>query len=107
MADMGPIIGIDLGTTFSSIDFLNAFGRAEVIPTVEGAKSIPSVVLFPERGPPVVGLEAKERSVEAQRLIEGKASTDTRARTAAPESAITVERLGPVRVMITSVPEVS
>jgi molecular chaperone DnaK len=53
-----------LGTTFSSIAFLNAFGRAEVIPSPDGARSIPSVVLFPPSGHVVVGLSAKERSAE-------------------------------------------
>ena len=68
----GPIAGIDLGTTFSSIAFLNAFGRAEVIPTAEGARSIPSVVLFdPDTGEAVVGQRAKERSVECpDRVVE-------------------------------------
>lgn len=67
----GPIIGIDLGTTFSSIAFLNAFGRAEVIPTTEGARSIPSVVLFPPGEDGVVGKRAKELSAEyPKRVVE-------------------------------------
>ncbi len=68
----GPITGIDLGTTFSSLAVLNAFGRAEVIPTLDGSRSIPSVVLFPpEGGPPLVGRDAKERSAEAPaRVVE-------------------------------------
>ncbi|MGE0708074.1 MAG: Hsp70 family protein [Planctomycetota bacterium] len=69
---LGPITGIDLGTTFSSIAFLNAFGRAEVIPAADGARSVPSVVLFdPATGEAVVGREAKERSVECpDRVVE-------------------------------------
>jgi molecular chaperone DnaK (HSP70) len=67
----GPIIGIDLGTTFSSIAFLNAFGRAEVIPTTLGARSIPSVVLFPPGEEGVVGKRAKELSAEyPERVVE-------------------------------------
>ena len=50
---------------------------------------------------------SNERSVETQRFIVGKARTDTSARTPATAAAITVERFGPVRVSITSVPEVS
>lgn len=69
---VGPITGIDLGTTFSSIAFLNAFGRAEVVPTPSGERSIPSVVLFePGTGEAVVGRVAKERSVECpDRIVE-------------------------------------
>ena len=48
---MGKAIGIDLGTTFSLVAFLNAFGRAEVIPTADGKRSVPSCVLFdPDTG---------------------------------------------------------
>ena len=76
MAAAGPLIGIDLGTTFSAIAFLNAYGRAEIIPTREGSPSLPSVVLFPprERGQPeevLVGLPAKRRSHEfPERVVE-------------------------------------
>jgi molecular chaperone DnaK (HSP70) len=68
----GPMVGIDLGTTFSSIGFLNAYGRAEVIPTAEGAQSLPSVILFPPGGEaPVVGLKAKERAtLHPERVVE-------------------------------------
>ncbi|MBL4848294.1 MAG: Hsp70 family protein, partial [Planctomycetes bacterium] len=71
-AGVGPITGIDLGTTFSSIAFLNAFGRAEIVPTPEGARSIPSVVLFePDGSGAVVGQSAKERSIECpDRIVE-------------------------------------
>jgi molecular chaperone DnaK len=68
----GPIVGIDLGTTFSGIAFLNAFGRAEVVPTATGERELPSVVLFPPGGaPPIVGRAAKERSTEhPDRVVE-------------------------------------
>ncbi|MCW8141401.1 MAG: Hsp70 family protein, partial [Planctomycetota bacterium] len=67
----GPIVGIDLGTTFSAIAFLNAFGRAEVVPTAAGEREVPSVVLFPPGGRPLVGREAKERSAEhPERVVE-------------------------------------
>ncbi len=68
----GPIVGIDLGTTFSAIAFLNAFGRAEVVSTAAGEREVPSVVLFPPgRGKPLVGREAKERSAEhPDRVVE-------------------------------------
>ena len=71
-APSGPIVGIDLGTTFSAIAFLNGFGRAEVIPDhVTGERTVPSVVLFPPGAPPLVGQPAKERSTEMpERVVE-------------------------------------
>ena len=70
-APTGPIIGIDLGTTFSAIAFLNGFGRAEVIPNRQGERTTPSVILFPPGAPPLVGQEAKERSAEhPERVVE-------------------------------------
>ena len=62
----GPITGIDLGTTYSAIAVLNPHGRAEVVADKDGQTLTPSVVLFPPdmAGGPIVGLEAKQRSVE-------------------------------------------
>ncbi|MCA8993826.1 MAG: Hsp70 family protein [Planctomycetaceae bacterium] len=57
-------IGIDLGTTFSVIAYLDAYGRPQTIRSAEGEISTPSVVMF-EPGPggvisanPVVGRAA-------------------------------------------------
>ena len=38
-------VGIDLGTTFSVISAVNEDGIAEVIPSLNGNKIIPSVVM--------------------------------------------------------------
>ncbi len=71
MADSaGPLVGIDLGTTTSSLAFLNAYGRAEVLPVEDGARSLPSAVYFPPRGgAPLVGHPALERAaLEPERV---------------------------------------
>lgn len=57
---MGRFVGIDLGTTYSVVAYVNAQGKAEVIPNEHGGLVTPSVVYF--GGPePIVGDEAKER----------------------------------------------
>lgn len=50
-------IGIDLGTTFSAIAYIDNAGRPQVVSNVEGDKTTPSVVLI-EDGNVVVGKEA-------------------------------------------------
>lgn len=59
---MGKCIGIDLGTTFSCMAYINDNGQPEVIPNGEGKNITPSAVLF-EGNSAVVGREAKEQSL--------------------------------------------
>jgi molecular chaperone DnaK (HSP70) len=58
-----PIIGIDLGTTFSLAAWLDDAGRPQVIRDPDHGPMVPSVVAFPEAGPPLVGAEARARSL--------------------------------------------
>ncbi len=53
------IFGIDLGTTYSSISYVDEFGKAVIIPNAENERTTPSVVFFDE-GSVVVGDVAKE-----------------------------------------------
>ena len=53
------IIGIDLGTTFSAVAFVNAHGRPQMVRNAEGAYTTPSVVYFEEGGTAVVGADAR------------------------------------------------
>src|SRR6266436_4107475 len=53
-------VGIDLGTTYSVVAYVNAQGKPEVIPNEFGRTITPSVVYFGD-GNPVVGDDAKER----------------------------------------------
>lgn len=55
-------IGIDLGTTYSGMAYVNEHGQAEIIPNREGERCTPSVVLF-DGETPIVGSIAKRSAV--------------------------------------------
>jgi molecular chaperone DnaK len=57
---MANIVGIDLGTTFSSLAMLNSIGKPEIIPNADGDRLTPSAIFFDEENPEVirVGVEA-------------------------------------------------
>ncbi|MEZ6060075.1 MAG: Hsp70 family protein [Planctomycetaceae bacterium] len=55
-------IGIDLGTTYSSIAWLNEHGQPVTIPNQEGELATPSVVFF-DQNEPVVGTEALRNAI--------------------------------------------
>lgn len=59
---MGKYIGIDLGTTFSCMAYINESGQPEVIPNSEGDNITPSTVLF-DGNTTIVGKEAKDQSL--------------------------------------------
>ena len=63
---MGKVIGIDLGTTFSAVAFVNQHGQPEIIANREGENITPSVVLFDGEAP-IAGSIAK-RSAAASPL---------------------------------------
>lgn len=56
---MGKYVGIDLGTTFSAVAYIDEKGNPQVLPNSNGNNITPSAVLFDE-GTPVVGDEAKK-----------------------------------------------
>ncbi len=57
------VFGIDLGTTYSCIAYVDDTGRATVINNSEGTNTTPSVVNFASPNQVVVGQVAKENSV--------------------------------------------
>ena len=59
---MGKIIGIDLGTTNSSVAVMEG-GKPVVITNAEGMRTTPSVVAFTKTGERVVGEPAKRQAV--------------------------------------------
>jgi molecular chaperone DnaK len=72
MSESNPVpVGIDLGTTFSAIAWVNeALGKAEIIPNKESERITPSVVMFEDESI-VVGRIAKEAAVaEPGRIVE-------------------------------------
>jgi molecular chaperone DnaK len=54
-----PVLGIDLGTTYSCVAHLDDAGRAVVVPNSESEFTSPSVVYYEEGGTAVVGRHAK------------------------------------------------
>jgi molecular chaperone DnaK len=58
--NMGAFIGIDLGTTYCAVAYINSDGKPEVIPNDQGNRLTPSVVDL-SSNPPLVGDEAKEK----------------------------------------------
>lgn len=57
---MGKIFGIDLGTTYSCISYVDEFGKPVVVPNQDSSPVTPSVVAFEEGGNVSVGQAAKE-----------------------------------------------
>lgn len=57
------VYGIDLGTTYSCIAYVDETGRATVINNAEGTNTTPSVVSFESPNQVVVGQVAKESAV--------------------------------------------
>jgi molecular chaperone DnaK (HSP70) len=57
---MNKILGIDLGTTYSCVAYVDAVGKPVVLKNSEGELTTPSVVFFESPGIVVVGTPAKE-----------------------------------------------
>lgn len=59
MKQSDRVFGIDLGTTYSCISYVDDYGKAEVIPNERNQRTTPSAVWFDGRSV-IVGEEAKE-----------------------------------------------
>lgn len=59
---MGKYIGIDLGTTFSVVSYIDDSGNPQIVNNAEGENITPSSVLF-EDGAVIVGSDAKSASI--------------------------------------------
>jgi len=69
---MANIVGIDLGTTFSSLAILNSIGKPEIVPNADGERLTPSAIFFDEENTDIirVGVEAiNSRRLNAQRSV--------------------------------------
>src|SRR3954463_9872930 len=63
-------IGIDLGTTFSAVAHIDAYGKPQIIPNSENERITPSVILF-EGSNAVVGSTARNSAVaEPEKIVD-------------------------------------
>ena len=73
-ADHKPVerkaVGIDLGTTFSAIAHIDAYGKPQIIPNAESERITPSVILFDDQNA-IVGTLAKQNAVaEPEKIVD-------------------------------------
>lgn len=62
---MNYVFGIDLGTTYSCISYIDEYGKAVVLKNSDGDHTTPSVVMVESKDNIIVGTEAK-RSIEVE-----------------------------------------
>ncbi len=63
-------VGIDLGTTFSAVAHIDAYGKPQIIPNAESERITPSVVLF-DGSNAIVGTIAKNNTVaEPEKIVD-------------------------------------
>src|SRR5580692_4192125 len=63
-------VGIDLGTTFSAIAHIDAYGKPQIIPNAESERITPSVILFDGTNA-IVGSMAKQNAVaEPEKIVD-------------------------------------
>jgi len=122
---MSNIVGIDLGTTFSSLAMLNAIGKPEIVPNADGERLTPSAIFFDEDNAGVirVGVEAlNSRHINPARSVrwvkrhmgdpDYKVSIDGKDWTATELSALILKKvrqdsaaqIGEIRDAVISVP---
>jgi molecular chaperone DnaK len=63
-------VGIDLGTTFSAVAHIDAYGKPQIIPNAESERITPSVILF-DGANVIVGTHAKNNAVaEPEKIVD-------------------------------------
>src|SRR5712671_6292640 len=64
------VVGIDLGTTFSAIAHIDAYGKPQIIPNSETERITPSVICF-DNSNVIVGTVAKNNAVaEPEKIVD-------------------------------------
>lgn len=68
---MQYVLGIDLGTTYSCVAYIDEFGKPVVLSNADGDDTTPSVVLFDSADSIIVGAEAKRSAkVEPDKVVQ-------------------------------------
>ena len=63
-------VGIDLGTTFSAVAHIDAYGKPQIIPNTESERITPSVIFF-DGSNAIVGTVAKNNTVaEPEKIVD-------------------------------------
>src|SRR5438132_5681365 len=63
-------VGIDLGTTFSVIAHIDAYGKPQIIPNAESERLTPSVILFDGASAIVGTLEKQNAVAEPDKIVD-------------------------------------
>src|SRR6201981_3099402 len=64
------VVGIDLGTTFSAVAHIDAYGKPQIIPNTETERITPSVIFFDDSNV-IVGTVAKNNAVaEPEKIVD-------------------------------------
>src|SRR5438270_9705371 len=72
----GRYIGIDLGTTYSAMAWLNPQGAPVTLANSEDDPTTPSVVLFEPSGEVIVGREAKRAALVVPEMVADHVKRD-------------------------------
>ena len=71
MAELTKVFGIDLGTTYSAVAYIDDFDRPTIVPNDINEPTTPSVVYFESPEHVVVGVEAKNMAeIEPERVVQ-------------------------------------
>jgi molecular chaperone DnaK len=63
------VVGIDLGTTFSAVSYIDEHGKPIIVANSEGERTTPSVIFFQDGGDPVVGRAAHNQALFAPERV--------------------------------------
>ncbi|MBV8309852.1 MAG: Hsp70 family protein, partial [Planctomycetaceae bacterium] len=71
MAEIKKVFGIDLGTTYSAVAYIDEFDRAVIVPNDINEPTTPSAVYFESETNTVVGVEAKNMAeIEPENVVQ-------------------------------------
>ncbi len=66
---MGHFVGIDLGTTYSAVSTIDAYGKPTVLRNQYNEPLTPSVIYFKPDGSTLVGMEAKDMLLNGEEMV--------------------------------------